>query len=602
MHPSASVLETETVLMAPADSETVLMPASSQVAVLRSVEAAIAKPIAAPSPSATMSTPSAPVPLKSLATPAALPPLMPPPKFAAPAFPAYPPPVPQGPPPLLLPPNRSPQFLPQNVPPASKPLYATPAVRNSNGFTPIKIGIFLALVAVLAATGFLLKNSTTSATPEAEDDELILVPESGNPSNSGPVTLTIVNSDGKEIISIKQEWIPRIAKEVGLGVLQEVSQSLILNSGGLIKADLLRGVLVHDYMILEKSPGASTTPSSLEKATVLFIDQFGKMTTDPRFTPLSRFHEGLAAVKSIENNNHLCGYINRSHQVVIPFEFVQCGDFHEGLSLVKRASAAQVTREYINLQGKTIISGTWDEAGYFSEGKSCIRSGTKWGFINRDGKEVIPPQFDLAGNFEGGLAWVRVTGLYGYIDSTGKLSIPATYSKISTFKHNAAIVKDTSGIQLLSRSGKPLNTEPLIFADWTVDGNLLIRTKSSKWGLMGPSGENLLKPEWDYGGSAFANHVFFSPTKGAKLAGASLNRDFSLEFLASLDNIKGPTPEHTLTLVQLVSQLSLQINRKLALRIGKIDFTAKNPQAAFYFQSTTGNRTRKFSLPKGYLK
>ena len=75
------------------------------------------------------------------------------------------------------------------------------------------------------------------------------------------------------------------------------------------------------------------------------------------------------------------GYIDRSGEVVIPFQYAHALPFSEGLGAVRLLDTARPYGEE-----------DW------------------WTYVDREGKQVLPPVYNQVHPFEGDLAWVHVGG------------------------------------------------------------------------------------------------------------------------------------------------------------------------------------------------
>jgi hypothetical protein len=107
-----------------------------------------------------------------------------------------------------------------------------------------------------------------------------------------------------------------------------------------------------------------------------------------------------------KNDKGLFGFVDKSDNVIIPFQFDGDEQFSEGLAVI------------------------------YYKAKSC----DKHGFIDINGNIVIEPQFEYAESFSHGYALVRMKGKFGFIDKTGKYLIEPYFQNADSFKDNKARV------------------------------------------------------------------------------------------------------------------------------------------------------------------
>ena len=137
---------------------------------------------------------------------------------------------------------------------------------------------------------------------------------------------------------------------------------------------------------------------------VFAVDGFGDIEGRERYTNVSRFSEGLAAVKP------------------------------EGSSAYR----------YIGTDGEIALFGPYEYAGAFSGGMAVVCYEGLWGVVGRNGDWVIPPAYDAAQNFGGGVFPACLNGMWGLVDRDGSAVFPFDYT---------SIIKEDSGVYLLTRDG-----------------------------------------------------------------------------------------------------------------------------------------------------
>ena len=186
------------------------------------------------------------------------------------------------------------------------------------------------------------------------------------------------------------------------------------------------------------------------------------------------FSEGLAAVN--DEITHLFGYIDRSGNMVIPFQYSYAGAFVDGFAMVaahsgKYTSSGDTINYYgiIDKTGKEIVSpNEYSIIGdsLFSEGLATVLKNGKYGFVDTTGKEVISCKYDWVSSFSNGFSVVRI-GQCGLIDKTGKEVLPCKYEGISILADGILRVKldGKYGLLALTVTGKAKESKQTISID-----------------------------------------------------------------------------------------------------------------------------------------
>ena len=224
------------------------------------------------------------------------------------------------------------------------------------------------------------------------------------------------------------------------------------------------------------------------------------------------FHEGLAP----SCVDRMCGYIDRTGEVVIPRQFKQNDSpisgavhrFSEGL-------AAVLVNEkwgYIDKKGRTIVQPQFETAEAYHEGLAAVERDGKYGFIGKTGKFVIKPQFDLATRFSEGLARVNVgwnrkamneqdpgwnKGKWGFINQKGKFVVPPTFGFLDDLHCGVAIANTIDNkLAIIDRSGKFIVEPGDKPVGYFLDGLRPIKAENGKYGYIGTDGNFAIQPQY----------------------------------------------------------------------------------------------------------
>lgn len=118
-----------------------------------------------------------------------------------------------------------------------------------------------------------------------------------------------------------------------------------------------------------------------------YIDQKGNLIIKPRRLQMAGdFHEELVAI-----GGSGFGFMNRSGEVVIDEKYSDVSDFSEGLAAVRTyPSDGMRNWGYIDKSGNWIIEPQFDWARPFRGGLAMVGLGSKIGYIDRKGRLVWP--------------------------------------------------------------------------------------------------------------------------------------------------------------------------------------------------------------------
>lgn len=204
---------------------------------------------------------------------------------------------------------------------------------------------------------------------------------------------------------------------------------------------------------------------------------------EEQFKDIAVFCEGLAAVKNTEG---LCGYIDYSGEVVIPYQFryafnftkdgiarytgmdkstgyidkegnilfsfydkiYAASDFSEGYAIVSNwISVLDVRFGVYNTLGEECISPMYQDLGHMTDNRlRFAKKNNKFGYINEYDLEIIPFVYDGATDFSEDLAGVILNGKGGYIDTLNNVIIPFEYQQVNPFKNGLAIVANIESV------------------------------------------------------------------------------------------------------------------------------------------------------------
>lgn len=289
------------------------------------------------------------------------------------------------------------------------------------------------------------------------------------------------------------------------------------------------------------------------------INQRGKMVIPCIYDYITSFEKDSLTVASINDKS---GIIDLNGNVIIPFNYEDCGNFCEGLAYVRKDGLLG----FVNKKGELVIpcqySNLYSDDGHlvgFSEGLVGVFMGNECGYIDRNGNIVIPFQEELVGapfssglsytyknlkdlysfsltnnppsmqleplegafiykngqfasdffktdgilGFKNGYCKVRnESGWEGLMDSQGKFTIPCKYSFINNnIEGKYALIGINHKIGVANKATGEI-TIPIIYDDIgrTFEEGIIPVKKDGKYGYINEYNEIIIPFSYDYAG------------------------------------------------------------------------------------------------------
>ena len=315
----------------------------------------------------------------------------------------------------------------------------------------------------------------------------------------------IVNTNGDIAIPFEYSSVDRF--EDGFALVKDNKNMFFINK---------KGVNVFDK-VFEDADSFSDGLAPVKKDGLWgFIDKTGNMVIKNQFNQVNSFNESLAAVEK----NNKWGLIDNMGNIAIDFQYDSINDFHESFAAVEKDGKWG----FIDKSGKIVADIQFDEVRNFSEGFAAVMKKDKWGFIDKSGKIRIALQYDDVGNFSEGKASVKLSNNkdgsdeWAYIDRKDHVVIDFfpydaagndSIFCVGEFHKGLAFVTKTL-VSIIDKKGNNIflggsskffissleyNSEyDAIPAYSYIDDAMKIR----KYGLMGRTGKQRLKPIFDY--------------------------------------------------------------------------------------------------------
>ncbi len=227
-----------------------------------------------------------------------------------------------------------------------------------------------------------------------------------------------------------------------------------------------------------------------------FIDKNGKFLSILPYKYTQFFSEGLCAVAK----DGKWGYINSKGDVVIDFQFDDCGDFYEGLAYMEQDGKYG----FIDKMGKIVIKSQFKEARNFHEGIAMVALDGGWGYINTKGELVVPAVHDYLADFSDGLGRVVDfdTNKTIYFDKNGKIVLEFAPNEIygEAFSEGLASFSKigSDDVGYINKKGEVV-IEPQYGDAWQFKEDLAVAkdTKTKKYGYINREGEWVIKPQFE---------------------------------------------------------------------------------------------------------
>ncbi|MCL1863707.1 MAG: WG repeat-containing protein [Defluviitaleaceae bacterium] len=217
-----------------------------------------------------------------------------------------------------------------------------------------------------------------------------------------------------------------------------------------------------------------------------FVNRYGEIVIPMEFDSISHFFcEGLARVgRRVNNNEWIYGFIDKTGELVIDFQFTWAGCFHDGVAVARKGDMVGV----IDTTGQAIIpfiytslNSNWDWGRPYTNGLVVARLGD-WqtgvsGVLDREGNTVIPFEFASISLGSGGsmIATIRdgENRRTGMLNQDGEVIVPFEYNWIGMFREGLAPVNKNNQVGFINEAGELVI--PMI------DGHVSIRGDDPRW-------------------------------------------------------------------------------------------------------------------------
>jgi len=230
------------------------------------------------------------------------------------------------------------------------------------------------------------------------------------------------------------------------------------------------------------------------------IDKTGKVILDTQYDEVWETKSELIAF--IQDGK--MGFMTWDKKVVIQPRYQETRYrpedlFGESITPVNIRLANKSKWGFIDKSGNTAIEFEYDWAEQFQEGLAVVGKGKLYGYMGSDGRLAIPLRFENAGNFNEGLAAVQVDGLWGFIDKEGNMVIKPEYLGLMwgsplEFHEGLAAVRTPNGTGFINKAGEMVIAPVYRTAEHFSDGIAEVYFPNGLKGYVSQAGEYVWEP------------------------------------------------------------------------------------------------------------
>jgi len=230
------------------------------------------------------------------------------------------------------------------------------------------------------------------------------------------------------------------------------------------------------------------------------INRNGDFIIPMNYLDITEFSEGLAYIMNLEER----GYVDTNGKFVFTFgKGFSAYGFREGLSPVSDANIGKFG--FVDRTGEVVIGYEFDEVGFFSEGLAkAFRANSSgrgaFGYINKSGHFVIYNQFEEVSNFKEGRAFVSVLDetasffTWAVINSDGVFLSGFDFRDFNDFSEGVAAIQDKNNLwRYIDKTANFIDDNTYKFCGSFVNGKALVVTTDNKKMFINKSGRKIIE-------------------------------------------------------------------------------------------------------------
>lgn len=225
-----------------------------------------------------------------------------------------------------------------------------------------------------------------------------------------------------------------------------------------------------------------------QKAKWGYINKNGEIAIEAQYYNALNFENGSAKVSNFERQY---GLIDGTGKIIIPLQYQDISRFSEGLCAVKSASKWG----YIDENGKTVISNKYDAAKDFQDDRAIAKKEGAYFLIDKSGTKKSL-DFDKISRLNNGMFKIKVDKKYGLMDQRGKIVIKPIYRSISQIDKETMAVK-LDGEYFLRTIRKEKIEIPKNTGVQYLGGDRWSFVQNDKTGILDNEGNLILSPKYN---------------------------------------------------------------------------------------------------------
>jgi hypothetical protein len=271
------------------------------------------------------------------------------------------------------------------------------------------------------------------------------------------------------------------------------------------------GQAIPGLSILGPKPGQRT---QVQGTICGYLDTTGALAIPFEYNWIHPFKEGVAPA-SISKPSTYCpavdlgratmyGLLDTKGTVLVPFETCYIGPSENGWSRVVYDSPSSNVQHvgFVDREGHVVLPKMpYDFAAeHWSEDRLPVRSGNRWGFVDRKGNLAVPIRYDDVFGFSDGRARVQLGNKWGFIDPNGQVVVPVTAEYASDFSEQLGCVGSGDRIAFIDPAGKKLfeaRFDPNDGCRRRFTEGLRATLQSGKWGYIDRTGKFVIAAKFD---------------------------------------------------------------------------------------------------------
>jgi len=209
-------------------------------------------------------------------------------------------------------------------------------------------------------------------------------------------------------------------------------------------------------------PSSDLKPTLIDGEHYVYVLPNGEQAFIEQFDYATEFEDGFAIIC---DSNEMCGIIDSTGTMIVPYSFVELWFAGEGMYSFRVDETLGFIDRKGNIRIPPIYGGIGGARPRFSEGVCAVidSTNTYYLFIDKNGRKVFDRIIEgtLGGaatyyfpEFHNGLCVAHDKYKFGYIDHTGKWAIPPQFDQAHRFSEGLAAVRKKGLVMFINAKGE----------------------------------------------------------------------------------------------------------------------------------------------------